>query len=254
MNKGKLKAIFFLLIIVIIAFIGIRALNDMKKRIDINDTILKAVENTNWPVNDVPLISKENMVVNNLGEYNCEVNIPSGVTYDELRKYLIKLYDVGFIPYEELGSLDPNKMVPTSSAESVTEVSWIGQKDNYTINVLWAKDGAVDEFGIEYGFNLNINLFINPGNTDFSKQDDIEIDNQNIESLEENNNSGELEVSGDVSEIISGETENVGAEINNTSGEESSEDTFVQDEANNNNDTINEQVEENGQVEDEVNE
>lgn len=203
MNKGKLRAVFFLLVIVVIAFIGIRVLNGMKKKVDVNDTILKAVENTNWPVEDVPLISKDNLVVNNLGEYNCEARVSSGVTYEELRKYLIKLYDVGFKPYEDMGSVNPNRMISASSAEDINEVSWMGQKDNYTINVLWAKDGAVDDFGIEFGFNLDINLFINPGNTDSSMLDENKLNNQDLEVIEENIDSVELEVSGnEVNEVI----------------------------------------------------
>ena len=161
MNKKKLVAVFFLLIIVVVSFISLRVLNNMKRKIEVNETILKAVENTNWPVNDVPLISKGNLVVSNLGEYNCEAKITSGVSYDEVRKYLIKLYDIGFEPYEDLGSMNPNRLIPASSAESIKELSWIGQKDNYTINVLWAKEGATDDFGLEYTFNLEINLFIN---------------------------------------------------------------------------------------------
>ena len=203
MNKGKLRAVFFLLVIVVIAFIGIRVLNGMKKKVDVNDTILKAVENTNWPVEDVPLISKDNLVVNNLGEYNCEARVSSGGTYEELRKYLIKLYDVGFKPYEDMGSVNPNRMISASSAEDINEVSWMGQKDNYTINVLWAKDGAVDDFGIEFGFNLDINLFINPGNTDSSMLDENKLNNQDLEVIEENIDSVELEVSGnEVNEVI----------------------------------------------------
>ena len=129
--------------------------------------------------------------------------------------------------------MNPNRLIPASSAESVTEVSWIGQKDNYTINVLWAKDGAVDEFGVEYGFNLDINLFIDPGNIDFSKQDDSELNSGELENveIEENLDSGE-EISGDVVDIISGELETTDEVLNDISGEEIIENNEVSEEVN----------------------
>lgn len=164
MNPKRMKLIFVLLIIVLIAFVALRILKAKRNQLTADDIIARATEGTMWPVEDVLLLAHEGIVVEDIGDYNCQASADSGVTYEEVRKYLIQLYNDGFVPYEEFGSLNPNRLVSVNNAQNLNEVSWMGQKDNYIISVLWARDGSVDEFGVEYGFNLDINLFMDPGN------------------------------------------------------------------------------------------
>ncbi|MBQ9280559.1 MAG: hypothetical protein IJ215_05935 [Clostridia bacterium] len=220
MDKKRLKLIFVLLIIVVVAFIALRILKAKRNSFNVDSLVTSAVEGTNWPINDVPLIAKEGLIVEDVGEYNCQASISSGVSYDEVRKYLIQLYNLGFNPYEEFGSLNPNRLVPAGSAQSLNEVSWMGQKDNYTISVLWARENSTDEFGIAYEFNLDVNLFIDPGNLSTDNTTN-ENENQAInfgdlvsgeeDSLKEESTSGETEISSET--IISGETQTLDEDL-----------------------------------------
>ena len=164
MTKRRLKAIFVLIIIAIIAFLGIRILSSMKRNSAKNSIISSAIEGTRWPIKDVPLLAKEGVTVVDVGEYNCQVTVPSGVTYGDVREYLIELYQKGFRPYEEYGSLNPNRLVQESDASEINDLVWMGEKDNYVINVLWAREGALDVTGMEYQLNFDMNLFIKPEN------------------------------------------------------------------------------------------
>ena len=181
MNPKKSKAILVLLMIVIVSLVSINLLVSHRNNSRSNALIASAIEGTRWPIQDVPLLAKEGLKVEDYGEYNCQVSIPSGVTYDDIRGYLIQLYKGGFEPYEEYGSQNPNRLMPSSSAEHINEITWIAEKDNYYLMVMWAKEGATDELDMPYEYNLDMNLFINPGITNFSWDEEEETENNAID-------------------------------------------------------------------------
>ena len=165
MDLKKLKIILFLLVVVIICFIGIIFISSKRNLQSSNSIFAKAVEGTKWPSGDIPLISKEGLYVEDFGEYTCQATIDSGVTYEEFRKYLIELYELGFRSTEEYGTENPNRLVESVIGTGITELTWIAEKDNYFITVLWAQEGAVNEFDIPYEYNFDMNLFINPSDS-----------------------------------------------------------------------------------------
>ena len=62
------------------------------------------------------------------------VNCENEVTYDELRSYLIELYNAGFEPVKEFGCQNPNNLKTSIEGVKLKEILWIGEKDNYTVN------------------------------------------------------------------------------------------------------------------------
>lgn len=168
MTPKKLKLIFALLFVALIVLIGIRVLSNLKNQSIKRSIISTAIEGTRWPVEDVPLLAKEGLIVEDIGSYNCQASISSGVTYSDIKNYLIELYNKGFKPFEEYGSLNPNRLLDVSNADNINDLSWMAEKDNYVVNVLWAREGATDDLGFEYDFNFDMNLFINPGITNSS--------------------------------------------------------------------------------------
>lgn len=172
MHLKRLKIIFFLLIIVIICFIGIIFLTG-ERNVEIEDQIFEnAIRGTMWPSGDIPLISKEGLKVEDFGEYTCQASIASGVTYEEFREYLIELYEIGFKPVSEFGSQNPKRLVNSIEDTDITELTWIAEMGNYSVTVLWAKEGAVNEFDIPYEYNFDMNLFIKPGKSILIESDE----------------------------------------------------------------------------------
>ena len=164
MSKRRLAVIFVLLAIVVISILGISILRNKRDAFIRQQLIQEAVEGTNWPIEDVPLIGKKGLTVANFGDYTCEATIPSGVSYEDIRKYLIQLYHIGFRPDSDYGSENPNYLNSARNATHINEITWIAQKDNYYVTVLWGREGALDEFELPYEYNFDVNLFIKPGN------------------------------------------------------------------------------------------
>ena len=190
MTQKRLKVILVLIFVAIIAILGIYILSVMKRASTKSSIISSVIEGTKWPIKDVPLLAKEGMKVEDDGDYNCQVTISSGVTYEDLREYLIELYQKGFRPYEEYGSLDPNRLVVGSGASEINNLVWMGEKENYVVNVIWAREGVTDDSGLEFPFNFDMNLFIKPSNsastnaTSQNSKEAIAIDFGNEESGE----------------------------------------------------------------------
>lgn len=196
----KLKVILILLIVVIISLLSILVLLSQKQNSEYMQLATKAVEGTKWPLEEVPLLVKEGITVKDLGEYTCQANVESGVTYEEVREYLIELYDDGFDPNSDYGSDNPKRLISSIEGTDITEITWIAQKDNYYVTVLWALEGAVNESNIPYEYNFDMNLFMSPSSTNNNQNEVIADELLN----EDEEHSGNIESSGEVN-FLSGE-------------------------------------------------
>ena len=159
-NKKYFKIIGALLIFVFILVILIMALLSAQNNISKNEIITSVLEDTNWPINDVPMIVKNGISVSGDLTNIYDVSCSDEVTYPEIRSYLIELYNSGFKPVEAFGCQNPNNLKTSIDDAKQKELLWIAEKDNYTVSILWAQKGALNELGTEYEYNFEMNLFV----------------------------------------------------------------------------------------------
>ncbi len=234
LSKERVKVIFILVAILLLALLLLSFAVNIKNESTEESMIKNAMKGTNWPVEEVPILYKENMKITE-DQYFSTIEIPSGVSYDELREYLIRVYDSGFKPNEDFGVQNPNNMTLTTENMDLKQVLWIGSKDKYQINVTWAEEGAKNVFGDPYEINFEVVLYTEPDmskiNENSSNQElDNVIESENLEeTIYDTEISGEtedvvseevIETSGETNEETSGETEDViNEEVIETSGE-----------------------------------
>lgn len=160
-NKKYFKIIGALLVFVFILIVLVMALVSVKNNMHKNEIIALALEGTNWPIDDVPMIVKNGISVSGDLKNIYDVSCSDEVTYTELRSYLIELYNSGFKPVETFGCQNPNNLKISIDDAKQKELLWIAEKDNYTVSILWAQKGALNELGKEYEYNFEMNLFVN---------------------------------------------------------------------------------------------
>lgn len=195
LDKKHVKLLGILLIFLFIVLLVLNALYRIRNNAIKNDMINSVIDGTNWPIEEVPVLLKDGVSVSgdlkNIFNVRCE----NEVTYDELRNYLIELYNSGFKPVTEFGCQNPNTLKTSIDNVNLKELLWIAEKGNYTVNILWAQKGATNELGNVYDYNFEMTLFVNSNNYEYIPDDDV--------------SSGDVSMSGDSSfnEIISGEVE-----------------------------------------------
>lgn len=195
LDKKHVKLLGILLIFLFIVLLVLNALYRIRNNAIKNDMINSVIDGTNWPIEEVPVLLKDGVSVSgdlkNIFNVRCE----NEVTYDELRNYLIELYNSGFKPVTEFGCQNPNTLKTSIDNVNLKELLWIAEKGNYTVNILWAQKGATNELGNVYDYNFEMTLFVNSNDYEYIPNDDV--------------SSGNVSMSGDSSfnEIISGEVE-----------------------------------------------
>ncbi len=195
LDKKHVKLLGILLIFLFIVLLVLNALYRIRNNAIKNDMINSVIDGTNWPIEEVPVLLKDGVSVSgdlkNIFNVRCE----NEVTYDELRNYLIELYNSGFKPVTEFGCQNPNTLKTSIDNVNLKELLWIAEKGNYTVNILWAQKGATNELGNVYDYNFEMTLFVNSNDYEYIPDDDV--------------SSGDVSMSGDSSfnEIISGEVE-----------------------------------------------
>lgn len=195
LDKKYVKLLGILLIFLFIVLLVLNALYRIRNNAIKNDMINSVIDGTNWPIEEVPVLLKDGVSVSgdlkNIFNVRCE----NEVTYDELRNYLIELYNSGFKPVTEFGCQNPNTLKTSIDNVNLKELLWIAEKGNYTVNILWAQKGATNELGNVYDYNFEMTLFVNSNDYEYIPNDDV--------------SSGDVSMSGDSSfnEIISGEVE-----------------------------------------------
>lgn len=195
LDKKHVKLLGILLIFLFIVLLVLNALYRIRNNAIKNDMINSVIDGTNWPIEEVPVLLKDGVSVSgdlkNIFNVRCE----NEVTYDELRNYLIELYNSGFKPVTEFGCQNPNTLKTSIDNVNLKELLWIAEKGNYTVNILWAQKGATNELGNAYDYNFEMTLFVNSNDYEYIPDDDV--------------SSGDVSMSGDSSfnEIISGEVE-----------------------------------------------
>lgn len=195
LDKKHVKLLGILLIFLFIILLVLNALYRIRNNAIKNDMINSVIDGTNWPIEEVPVLLKDGVSVSgdlkNIFNVRCE----NEVTYDELRNYLIELYNSGFKPVTEFGCQNPNTLKTSIDNVNLKELLWIAEKGNYTVNILWAQKGATNELGNVYDYNFEMTLFVNSNDYEYIPNDDV--------------SSGDVSMSGDSSfnEIISGEVE-----------------------------------------------
>lgn len=195
LDKKYVKLLGILLIFLFIVLLVLNALYRIRNNVIRNDMINSAIDGTNWPIEDVPVLLKDGVSVSgdlkNIFNVRCE----NEVTYNELRNYLIELYNSGFKPVTEFGCQNPNTLKTSIDNVNLKELLWIAEKGNYTVNILWAQKGATNELGNVYDYNFEMTLFVNSNDYEYIPDDDV--------------SSGDVSMSGDSSfnDIISGEVE-----------------------------------------------
>ncbi len=206
-NKKILVGL-ILIVIVIICMLGIILLKSSESTKNINAEINKIVEETNWPIDSVPIFYHDGIIVETPTEGNWSISFDSGIDYQELRKYLLELEDEDFSPDKSTGSKSPRLLYTSLSENGAKDIYWQGNKDDYTIRVYWALEGAVDKFNIPYSYNFNLILTkkIENNIAEISKDNEMKEEIENISGDLSGDLSGDelLEVSGDTIEKFSG--------------------------------------------------
>ncbi len=228
MDSKRRKAIIFLLIIVLIV-VSILLMLIMQKRENQNvDIISNIVANTNWPISDVPLLPCKDLKIVELDAANFSASSENGISYSELRKYLITLYDSGFKPNETYGAQNPHSMYESIEGSSINDILWIGEKnDNYVITIHWTENKIENSKKDEYERTFSISLFIKSKRAELGNNEmyDISEWGEFIESGDE------LVFSGDYSFLNNGSGDNESGEhevILESSGESLSGDATQQ--------------------------
>ena len=195
LDKKYVKLLGILLIFLFIVLLVLNALYRIRNNVIRNDMINSAIDGTNWPIEDVPVLLKDGVSVSGDLKNIFNVRWENEVTYNELRNYLIELYNSGFKPVTEFGCQNPNTLKTSIDNVNLKELLWIAEKGNYTVNILWAQKGATNELGNVYDYNFEMTLFVNSNDYEYIPDDDV--------------SSGDVSMSGDSSfnEIISGEVE-----------------------------------------------
>lgn len=195
LDKKYVKLLGILLIFLFIVLLILSGLYRIRNNVIRDEIINSAIDGTNWPIEEVPILLKDGVSVSgdlkNIFNVRCE----NEITYDEVRNYLVELYSSGFKPVTEFGCQNPNTLKDSIDNVELKELLWIAEKGNYTVNILWAQKGATNEFGNVYDYNFEMTLFVNSNDYEYIQNDDI--------------NSDDVSMSGDnnFNETISGEVE-----------------------------------------------
>lgn len=159
-DKKYVKLLGFLIILVFFLILTLNLLYLMRGKVARNSIINSTIDGKNWPIEDVPILVKDGINISGDLKNMYNVNYENEVTYDELRSYLIQLYNAGFEPVKEFGCQNPNNLKTSIEGVKLKEILWIGEKDNYTVNILWAQKGAKNEYDEEYNYNFEMTLFV----------------------------------------------------------------------------------------------
>ncbi len=159
-DKKYVKLLGFLIILVFFLILTLNLLYLVRGRVARNSIINSTIDGKNWPIEDVPILVKDGINISGDLKNMYNVNCENEVTYDELRSYLIQLYNAGFEPVKEFGCQNPNNLKTSIEGVKLKEILWIGEKDNYTVNILWAQRGAKNEYDEEYNYNFEMTLFV----------------------------------------------------------------------------------------------
>ena len=159
-DKKYVKLLGFLIILIFFLILTLNLLYLVRGRVARNSIINSTIDGKNWPIEDVPILVKDGINISGDLKNMYNVNCENEVTYDELRSYLIELYNAGFEPVKEFGCQNPNNLKTSIEGVKLKEILWIGEKDNYTVNILWAQKGAKNEYDEEYNYNFEMTLFV----------------------------------------------------------------------------------------------
>lgn len=159
-DKKYVKLLGFLLIFVFFLILALNILYLVRDKMAKNEIITSTIDGKNWPIDDVPILAKDGINISGDLENMYNVSCENEVTYGELRDYLIELYNAGFEPVKELGCENPNNLKTSIEAVKLKELLWIGEKNNYTVNILWAQKGAKNEYDEVYKYNFEMTLFV----------------------------------------------------------------------------------------------
>lgn len=120
---------------------------------------LVMIENSTWPIQEVPVINKPNLDVRKFSPDIQIQEIKKGVSYEEFVAYLYELCDAGFEPDTFYGCKHPS-MLNEANIQTLDELTWIGTSDKYDITATWMKEGTSDRVD-----NVMVSLFWkeNPG-------------------------------------------------------------------------------------------
>lgn len=200
-KSKKILAGLILMTVIIVCLLGIILLKRIESNKNTNDIITQIVEETNWPIDSVPIFYHDGISVETPAEGNWSISFDSGIDYQELREYLLELEAEDFLPDKSTGSQNPRLLYTSLSENAAKDIYWQGNKEEYIIRVFWALEGAVDEFNIPYSYNFDLIL------TKKLEDSKAEISSDDTKQNYENdfkNISGDI--SGDISRYISGDS------------------------------------------------
>lgn len=162
MNSEKKKVIIFevLLFVVFVIIVLLLFIISIKNANAKTSIIQEIVENTSWPIEEVPMIANKNVTIEIDSEIRNEGIAKSGVSYEEFRAYLVELYEQGYKPVEDFfDSQNPNFLVTSLDGTEVTAISWMGENEEYQVNVSWAELGAISTTGEPYDYNFKVSVY-----------------------------------------------------------------------------------------------
>ena len=112
------------------------------KLLQVSNDFDNKIASSGWPA-EIPILKNESMEIveyDNFNEQNCiswTNLIRDGLSYDEFRKYLLKLDDIGFEPIKEKGSKSPKLLNMNPIIDEDFIVIWYGQMDDYYVEAYW---------------------------------------------------------------------------------------------------------------------
>ncbi len=190
-NVKTIKIIILLSFLVCILCCALLFLNYIKMTELERQLIAAIVKDTEWPIEDVPMIPIEGVEVNKIMDGYMYASVDKGVSYSDLRKYLVVLYDAGFNEFT-FNSKNPNYMIETNVGTDINYINWSANSQKYSIFVTWAQEGAVDYFGDVFNYNFDV-ILTTKNNLITDK-----LENDNSGEVFEDVASGEQNLSGDI--------------------------------------------------------
>lgn len=141
-NNKRMFIVAGVLLIIIIVCLVILSNVYIEESRKISEEQRAQIEASGWPMQEVPLLLRENLEMIKFGDELAIQQIDSGVSFTDFKDYLYELSDAGFEADSFYGCKHPNMINSQLTDESATTFTWIANSENHKIIAIWKKEGT----------------------------------------------------------------------------------------------------------------
>ncbi|MBR3888806.1 MAG: hypothetical protein IKJ32_06870 [Clostridia bacterium] len=142
MNNKRMLIVAGILIAIIIVCALILANVYVEESRKIPEEQRAKIEVSGWPMEEVPVLIRENMEMIKFGDELAIERIDSGVKFTDFKSYLHELADAGFEADSFYGCKHPDMISSNFNDETATEFTWIAESKDYKVIAIWKKEGT----------------------------------------------------------------------------------------------------------------